>query len=84
VRPTLAGDYVGEIDAFCVYCPDTAGVYLVPIDELPAKMEGPLRAAPTRNGQVARTRSAANYLVAETAVPMAASSAAQRDAHEID
>jgi hypothetical protein len=26
--------YDGEIDAFAVYCPETTGVYLVPIDDI--------------------------------------------------
>jgi hypothetical protein len=27
-------DYLGEIDDFAVYCPETAGVYLIPIGDL--------------------------------------------------
>jgi hypothetical protein len=30
--------YVGEVDLFGVYCPQTAGVYLVPIEDVPTQV----------------------------------------------
>src|SRR4051794_13115837 len=36
-------DYAGQIDAFGVWCADTAGVYLVPIEDVAAKAEARLR-----------------------------------------
>lgn len=52
--------YEGDVDLFAVYCPDTRGVYLVPLDDVPAS-GGTLRVAPTKNGQHARIRWAAQY-----------------------
>ncbi len=55
-------DYTGEVDAFGVYAPDRELVYLVNSEGL-----GPrgccLRLAPTRNGQAAGVRWAADYLL---------------------
>jgi hypothetical protein len=65
-------DYQGEIDYFCVHCPDTGGVYLVPIDHLPVRAEAALRVTATRNGQRSGIRSAAAYQVGEVRVPPAA------------
>jgi hypothetical protein len=56
-------DYVGEIDYFAVYCRDTAGVYLIPIAEVPSRTQGALRVDPARNGQRRRIRFAADYQV---------------------
>ena len=45
-------DYHGEIDYFAVYCPETGGVYLVPIADLDNPPPGcSLRVADHRNGQ---------------------------------
>jgi hypothetical protein len=57
-------DYLGEVDEFAVYCPDTCGVYLVPIEELPVRRTAALRVTPARNGQVKRIRLAAVYEIA--------------------
>ena len=43
--------YHGEIDLFAVYCPETAGVYLVPITHLPVQHRGALRVDPPKNNQ---------------------------------
>jgi hypothetical protein len=44
--------YLGQIEAFGVFCPQNRKVYLVPIDSLVAKTsKGRLRIAATRNGQ---------------------------------
>ncbi len=31
-------DYQGQVDLFGVYCPETLGVYLVPIEDLPVRV----------------------------------------------
>jgi PD-(D/E)XK endonuclease len=57
-------DYLGEIDFFGVYCPETGGVYLVPIADAPIRHQGVLRVAATRNGQSRNIRMAAAYEIA--------------------
>jgi hypothetical protein len=54
-------DYLGEIDYFAVYCKETGGVYLIPIEEMPSRWEAALRVCPARNGQVRGIRQAADY-----------------------
>ena len=56
-------DYLGQVDYFAVYCRDTAGVYLVPIEDIQTKCEGALRVDPPRNGQTRRIRNASDYLL---------------------
>jgi hypothetical protein len=70
---TLKADYIGEIDAFAVYCPETRGVYLVPIDKVALGWQGALRVDPPRNGQRRRIRFAADYEIAK--VTLSSSSA---------
>jgi len=60
--------YVGQIDYFAVYCPETETVYLVPIEELAAKVEGALRVEGARNGQERGIRFGARYEIARVAV----------------
>ena len=43
--------YLADVDYFGVYCPETGGVYLVPIEVAQLRREGSLRVAPTRNAQ---------------------------------
>ena len=43
-------DYRGQIDIFGVYCPETDGVYLVPLTAVGIRV-GALRVQPTRNNQ---------------------------------
>ncbi|MDQ2968514.1 MAG: group I intron-associated PD-(D/E)XK endonuclease [Actinomycetota bacterium] len=31
----VARDYLGQIEYFAVYCPETSGIYLIPIEEVP-------------------------------------------------
>lgn len=57
-------DYVDEIDSFGVYCPETGGVYLVPIADAAVRRQGALRVQPTRNGQSMKIRLAATYEIA--------------------
>jgi PD-(D/E)XK endonuclease len=54
-------DYQGEIDYFAVHCPQTGGVYLIPIEDLRLRSRGSLRVAPARNNQRRGIRSAADY-----------------------
>jgi hypothetical protein len=65
-------DYIGEVDAFAVYCAATGGIYLVPIQHVAARTEAALRIDPARNGQVTGVRRAADYLVGEVVLPAAA------------
>jgi PD-(D/E)XK nuclease superfamily protein len=52
--------YVGEVDYFAVYCPETRGVYVVPCDET-TRSQIALRVRPTANNQNKRIRWAADY-----------------------
>jgi hypothetical protein len=54
-------NYLGEIDYFGVYCPETGGVYLVPIADAPNRGSASLRVEPTRNKQTRRVRYASNF-----------------------
>jgi hypothetical protein len=60
-RPATIRDYLGQIDLFAVYCPETSGVYLIPIDEAPLRTSGSLRVDPSRNNQRKKIRFAADY-----------------------
>ena len=55
-------DYRGSVDVFVVYCPETDGVYLVPVDAV-GRNVGVLRVEPTRNGQSVGIRWARDYEV---------------------
>lgn len=61
-------DYLGEIDYFAVYCPETEGVYLVPIDDVQVRRWGALRVDPPLNGQKRGIRLARNYEIAKVAI----------------
>src|SRR6266498_170843 len=61
-------DYLGEVDYFAVYCPETTGVYLIPIADLPVRVQGALRVDPPRNNQWRRIRFAADYEIAKVSV----------------
>jgi PD-(D/E)XK endonuclease len=50
----------GEIELFLVFCPETGGIYAVPVDEAPEGY-GSLRINPTRSGQTERIRWARDY-----------------------
>jgi hypothetical protein len=60
-----ARDYHGEVDFFAVFCPETNGVYLVPIADLPGTRSGSLRIDPPRNNQRKRVRLAADFQIAK-------------------
>jgi PD-(D/E)XK endonuclease len=77
---TARRPYGDEIDYFAVYCPETEGVYLVPIADVPVKVLAALRVTPARNSQQQRIREARNYQLATvrcraTAGPRATSGA---------
>jgi hypothetical protein len=59
-RGWLARSYLGEVEIFLIYCPETDRIYAVPVDEAPAS-SGSLRVAPTRNGQEDGIRWARDY-----------------------
>jgi PD-(D/E)XK endonuclease len=56
----LVRKYTGEVEIFLVFCPETNGIYAVPVDEAPDGY-GSLRVDPTRNGQEAGVRWARDY-----------------------
>ena len=53
-------DYFGEVDYFAMYCRQTAGIYLVPIEDVPLRRQAALRIDPARNCQQKRIRLAAD------------------------
>ena len=55
--------YRGQADAFAVYCRETCGVYMIPIEELPLD-RAYLRVSAPRNGQLKRVRFAEDYVIA--------------------
>jgi hypothetical protein len=57
-------DYHGDVDYFAVHCPETRGVYLVPIDDLPTTARASLRVDAPKNNQRRRIRNAADYEIA--------------------
>jgi hypothetical protein len=61
-------DYQGEVDYFAVYCPETCGVYLIPMSDLPLRVRGALRVDPPKNGQRKRIRFAADYEIGRVTV----------------
>jgi len=67
-RQILRRDYRGEVDCFAVFCPETGGVYLVPIDELPSRSAAHLRYDATKNRQRAGVRFAADYEIGRVAI----------------
>ncbi len=60
--------YAGQVEFFAVYCPETEGVYLVPIDDVPLKSEAALRVEPSRNHQRRNIRRADDYEIAKVTV----------------
>jgi hypothetical protein len=61
-------DYLDEVDYFGVYCPETGGVYLVPVADAQLRHMGSLRITATRNGQKRRVRMAADYEVTKVSI----------------
>jgi hypothetical protein len=55
--------YAGEIDYFGIHCPDTGGVYLVPLEDVPTASTAALRIDPARNHQKKQIRLGERYEV---------------------
>ena len=55
--------YIGEIDHFGVFCPETGGVYLIPIEAVQARTTAYLRVQRPRNAQRRRVRFAADFQI---------------------
>jgi PD-(D/E)XK endonuclease len=53
-------DYEGEVDYFAVYCPETKGVYLLPVEHTGVSQMN-LRLVPTKNNQEKNVRWAKDY-----------------------
>ena len=70
VRPGQSRrSYTGQIDLFGVYCPETRGVYLVPVEDVPTRSNAALRVDPSLNGQRKRIRPANDYRIELVDVP---------------
>jgi hypothetical protein len=65
---TARRDYEGQVDYFAVYCPQTLGVYLIPISAVPNRVSVALRVTPPRNNQRRFIRFAADYEIAKVTV----------------
>jgi hypothetical protein len=61
---TARRDYVGAIDYFAVFCPETDRVYLVPIDDVAGRTSCTLRVDTPRNNQRRKIRMASDYEIA--------------------
>jgi PD-(D/E)XK endonuclease len=68
-----ARHYEGEVDYFAVYCPQTSGVYLIPIENVPNRWTGSLRLEPTRNRQRLGVRLARDYEIGKVRLETAGS-----------
>jgi PD-(D/E)XK endonuclease len=58
-------DYLGQIDEFAVFCPETQAVYSIPIEDLPVRNKARLRVEPPRNNQFNGVRFARAYEIAK-------------------
>ena len=65
---SVARDYLGQIEYFAVYCPETGGIYLILIEDIPLKWAGCLRVTEARNGQKLRIRYAKDYEIGRVTV----------------
>lgn len=61
-NPRIRHNYRGQVELFGVFCPETEGTYLVPVDEV-GTSKGYLRIAPTGNGRRDGIRYADEYTV---------------------
>lgn len=56
--------YLGQIDAFGVFCPENRAVYLIPMSAVEhCGTLATLRVSPARNGQKLRVRFATDFLI---------------------
>src|SRR3954452_7405553 len=61
-HPKVIGrHYLDDVQFFAVHCPETSGVYLVPIGELPLRNQAALRIEAPRNNRRKGIRDAARY-----------------------
>ena len=67
---TLRRDYIDQIDFFGVFCPETGGVYLVPIEDALLRWQVALRFSPARNNQARNIRKAETYEIANVGVEL--------------
>jgi len=67
-NPKPYRDYIGEIDAFAVYCLETGVVYLIPIEDVALRRQGALRVTAPRNNQRRRIRFASDYEIARVMI----------------
>jgi hypothetical protein len=65
---TARRSYNGQVDYFAVYCAETTGVYLIPIEELGVRVQCALRIDPPRNNQNLGVRWAAKYEIGRVAI----------------
>ncbi len=59
-QKTLLRSYKGDADLFLIYCPQTEGVYALPVEEA-SRSDCRLRVEPAANGQSKGIRWAADY-----------------------
>jgi hypothetical protein len=62
---TARRSYVDQIEAFAIHCPETGGVYLVPIEDLKVEVHGALRVDAPKNNQKRLIRFASDYEIGE-------------------
>lgn len=62
-------NYVGEVDSFVVYVPESDRLFLIPVEDC-TNGEGRIRLAPTKNNQMKNIRWADHYEVNGSIVPM--------------
>jgi len=67
--PQASRHYQGQIDFFGVYCRETSGVYLIPIDDVAPQWQAMLRVDAPRNSQRKRIRLAADYQIGTVTLP---------------
>jgi PD-(D/E)XK endonuclease len=65
-RRPMGDRYVGQIDAFAVYCPELDACFLVPIEALVATQRAALRVRAPENGQTMGIRRAQQYVLNTT------------------
>ena len=58
-------NYVGQVDEFAVFCPETQAVYSIPVEDLPTGNRGSLRVDFPRNNQLKGVRFACAYEIAK-------------------
>jgi hypothetical protein len=61
-------DYQGEVDYFGVFCPETQGVYLIPLADVPMLRQGSLRVMPPKNNQQKFIRGARQYEIGRVGI----------------